>query len=180
MARPTLTLINRLRLNAPVSFHVDDLDAQHRAVEHEVAGLVEDDIGQPDAVHLLQLSLHGHPPPELHVGQLLLHLLQLREHLAGEAAAISTDGDTSRESLMCGALIIELLILPFTNNAIKQIVKLCYNMCYYLRIENAEGYVLIAVYLFIYLCACYSHNTKSIKPNRMKFGGMIGYYPGTI
>jgi len=21
---------------------------------------------------------------------------------------------------------------------------------------------------------------KSIKPNRMKFGGMIGYYPGTI
>jgi len=23
-------------------------------------------------------------------------------------------------------------------------------------------------------------NTKSIKPNRMKFGGMIGYYPGTI
>jgi len=50
----------------------------------------------------------------------------------------------------------------------------------YLRIENAEGYVLIAVYLFIYLYACYSHNTKSIKPNRMKFGGMIGYYPGTI
>jgi len=28
----------------------------------------------------------------------------------------------------------------------------------YLRIENAEGYVLIAVYLFIYLYACYSHN----------------------
>jgi len=26
----------------------------------------------------------------------------------------------------------------------------------YLRIENAEGYVLIAVYLFIYLYACYS------------------------
>jgi len=59
---------------------------------------------------------------------------------------------------------------------------------YYLRIENAEGYVLIAVdlfiylfmYLFIYLYAYYSHNTKSIKPNRMKFGGMIGYYPGTI
>jgi len=39
---------------------------------------------------------------------------------------------------------------------------------------------LIAVYLFIYLYACYSHNTKSIKPNLMKFGGMIGYYPGTI
>jgi len=29
---------------------------------------------------------------------------------------------------------------------------------YYLRIDNAEGYVLIAVYLFIYLYACYSHN----------------------
>jgi len=28
---------------------------------------------------------------------------------------------------------------------------------HYLRIENAEGYVLIAVYLFIYLHACYSH-----------------------
>jgi len=51
---------------------------------------------------------------------------------------------------------------------------------YYLRIENAEGYVLIAVYLFIYLYACYSHNSKSIQPNHMKFGGMIGYYPGTI
>jgi len=45
---------------------------------------------------------------------------------------------------------------------------------YYLRIENAEGYVLIAMYLFIYL-----QNSKSIEPNCMKFGGMIGYYPGT-
>jgi len=52
--------------------------------------------------------------------------------------------------------------------------------CYYLRIENAEGNVLIAVYLFIYLYACYSQKKKSFKPNRMKFGGMIGYYPGTI
>jgi len=51
---------------------------------------------------------------------------------------------------------------------------------HYLRIENAEGYVLISVYLFIYLYACYSHNSKSIKPNGMKFGGMIGYYQGTI
>jgi len=47
---------------------------------------------------------------------------------------------------------------------------------YYLCIENAEGYVLIAIYLY----ACYSQNSKSIEPNRMKFGGMIGYYPGTI
>jgi len=53
-------------------------------------------------------------------------------------------------------------------------------LAFYLRIENAEGYVLIAVYLFIYLSVCSSHNSKSIKPNRMKFGGMIGYYPGTI
>jgi len=51
---------------------------------------------------------------------------------------------------------------------------------HYLRIENAEGYVLIAEYLFIYLYACYSHKSKSIKPNRMKFDGMTGYYPGTI
>jgi len=36
------------------------------------------------------------------------------------------------------------------------------------------------IYLFIYLYDCYSHNTKCIKPNRMKFGGMIGYYPGAI
>jgi len=36
------------------------------------------------------------------------------------------------------------------------------------------------IYLFIYLYACYSHNSTSIKPNRMKFSGMIGYYPGTI
>jgi len=54
------------------------------------------------------------------------------------------------------------------------------NINYYLRIKNAGGYVLIAVYLFIYLYACYSHNSKSIKPNRMKFGGMVGYYLGTI
>jgi len=47
----------------------------------------------------------------------------------------------------------------------------------YLRIENAEAYVLIAVYSFIYLYACYSQNKKSFKP---KCGGMIGYYPGTI
>jgi len=48
----------------------------------------------------------------------------------------------------------------------------------YLCIENAEGYILIAVYLFI--CMRVTLITKSIKPNRIKFGGMIGYYPGTI
>jgi len=36
------------------------------------------------------------------------------------------------------------------------------------------------IYIFIYLYACYSQNTKTIKPDRMKFGGMIGSYPGTI
>jgi len=36
------------------------------------------------------------------------------------------------------------------------------------------------VYLFVCVRACYSHNSKSIKPNRMKFGGMIGYYRGNI
>jgi len=52
----------------------------------------------------------------------------------------------------------------------------------YLRIENAEGCFdrHVFIYLFIYLYACYSHNKKSLKPNLMKFGGMIGYYPGTI
>jgi len=34
------------------------------------------------------------------------------------------------------------------------------------------------IYLFIYLFVC-SQNSKSIEPNQMKFGGMIGYYPGT-
>ena len=52
--------------------------------------------------------------------------------------------------------------------------------------EIAEGYVSIAVYLFIYLFiylfmfvyALYSPiNSKSIQPNRMTFGEMIGYYP---
>jgi len=38
----------------------------------------------------------------------------------------------------------------------------------------------LCIYLFIYLYACSSHNSKSIKPNRMKFRGMIDYYPGTI
>jgi len=68
-------------------------------------------------------------------------------------------------------------VVGFNNNK-KDLVPA--NNPYYLRIENAEGYVLIAVYLFIYLYACYSHDKKSFKPNRMTFGGMIGYYPGTI
>jgi len=46
-------------------------------------------------------------------------------------------------------------------------------------LKMPESYVLIAVYLFIYLYACYLQNSKSIEPNRMKFGGMIVYYPGT-
>jgi hypothetical protein len=44
--------------------------------------------------------------------------------------------------------------------------------------QNAEGYVLIAVYLFIhlfiYIHVISTHNTKSIQPNRLTYG-MIGY-----
>lgn len=76
-------------MNIPVSFHIDDFDAQHGPVEHKVAGLIKDDICQSDAVHLLQLSLHSHSPPKLHVRQLLPHLLQFCEHLAREAGVMS-------------------------------------------------------------------------------------------
>jgi len=40
----------------------------------------------------------------------------------------------------------------------------------------------IYLYVCVFVCVflCYSHNSKSIKPNRMKFSGMIVYYPGTI
>jgi len=48
----------------------------------------------------------------------------------------------------------------------------------YLRIENA-GRLCFDRCVFIYLYACYSQNSKSIEPNRMEFGVMIGYYPGT-
>jgi len=48
---------------------------------------------------------------------------------------------------MChnGVLFLTFIILLIMTNQ-------CYRgvlLCYYLRIENAEGYVLIAVYLFI-------------------------------
>jgi len=49
----------------------------------------------------------------------------------------------------------------------------------YLRIREC-GRLCFDRCVFIYLCGFYSHNSKSIKPNRMQFGGMIGYYPGTI
>jgi len=48
---------------------------------------------------------------------------------------------------------------------------------YYLRIENAEDYVLIGIYLFV--CVLFASQIF-LNPNRMKFGGMIGYYLGTI
>jgi len=40
----------------------------------------------------------------------------------------------------------------------------------------------LCIYLYVCVCVfvCYSQNSKSIKPNRMTFGGMIGYYAGTI
>jgi len=40
--------------------------------------------------------------------------------------------------------------------------------------------IYLFIYVFIYLYACYSYNSKSIKPNRIKFDRMIGCYPGTI
>ena len=58
-------------------------------VEDKVSRLVKDDVCQPNAVHLLQLPLHGHPAAKLHVGQLLSHLLQLREHLRGRKSSES-------------------------------------------------------------------------------------------
>lgn len=65
----------------PVSLHVYDFNAQHGAIKHKVPRLIEDDAGQSDAVHLLQLSLHRHSAAKLHIRQLLPHLLELREHL---------------------------------------------------------------------------------------------------
>jgi len=53
---------------------------------------------------------------------------------------------------------------------------------HYLRIENARRLCFdrrVFIYLLIYLYECYSQNSKSIEPNRMKFGEMIVYYPET-
>jgi len=36
------------------------------------------------------------------------------------------------------------------------------------------------IYIYLFICIRVTRITQSIKPNRMKFGGMIGYYPGTI
>jgi len=50
---------------------------------------------------------------------------------------------------------------------------------HYLRIREC-GRLCFDRCVFIWMCACYSHKSKSIKPNRIKFGGMICYYPGTV
>ncbi len=83
------TCFLQLHVNVPVCLHINDFDAQHRPIEHEVAGLIKDDICQTNAVHLLQFPLHSHSPPELHVRKLLPHLLQLCEHLTCKAAVMS-------------------------------------------------------------------------------------------
>jgi len=44
------------------------------------------------------------------------------------------------------------------SDSFTQDTDVAHSFCIYLRIENAEGYVLIAIYSFIYLYACYSHN----------------------
>jgi len=43
-----------------------------------------------------------------------------------------------------------------------------------------DFYMSLPSHLYAFVHACYSHKSKSIQPNRIKFGGMIGYYPGTI
>ena len=61
-----------------------------------------------------------------------------------------------------------------------------YLFIYLLPSHSAEGYVLMSVYLFVnmslFVClfVCYSHNSKGIAPNHIKFGGMIGQYPRNI
>jgi len=37
-----------------------------------------------------------------------------------------------------------------------------------------------SLWIYLFVCLCVIRITQSINPNRMKFGGMIGYYPGTI
>lgn len=76
-------------MNLLVGFHIDDLDAQHGPIEHKVTSLIKDNINQSDTVHLLQIPLHSHSPPKLHVRQLLPHLLQLCEHLSYKVGTIS-------------------------------------------------------------------------------------------
>jgi len=55
-------------------------------------------------------------------------------------------------SVMCNYLRIE--------NAEGYVLIAVYLFIYYLRIENAEGYVLIAIYLFI--CMCVIRLTKKV------------------
>lgn len=102
--RTPLKTLTSPTFSIPVGLHVDNLDAQHGPIQHKVACLIKDDICQPNAIHLLQLSLHSHPPPKLHVRQLLPHLLQLCEHLTHKAGVkniwISHTGENPG-SLMC-------------------------------------------------------------------------------
>jgi len=67
-------------------------------------------------------------------------------------------------------LVMEMWFKVMEKSWKSTLVKMCKNpafdaymsacFAFYLRMENAEGYVLIAVYLFIYLYACSSHNKK--------------------
>jgi len=58
----------------------------------------------------------------------------------GEAGAITNVSTVWRSNLSS--------VVPFFQDCLKAVGV------HYLRIENAEGYVLIAVYLFIYLFIC--------------------------
>jgi len=70
-------------------------------------------------------------------------------HLFGGICQRLRDG--SAHQLVQTFMILRRWILPtFVNVVVSDGLP----WTYYLRIENAEGYVLIAVYLFIYLCIC--------------------------
>jgi len=64
-------------------------------------------------------------------------------------------------SALTSYTVFPLLKVQLHYLRIRECGRLCFDHCvfiysfiYYLRIENAEGYVLIAVYLFIYLFVC--------------------------
>lgn len=65
--------------HAPLRMQVDQLDAEQRGIEDEVAGGVKDNVGQAHRVGLLEVPLDRHPSTKLHVRQLLSHVMQLDE-----------------------------------------------------------------------------------------------------
>lgn len=66
-------------LRAAGGVQIDQFDAEQRGVHEEMAAGVEGDVGEAVRLRLLQVALHGHAPPELHVRELLARLLQFGE-----------------------------------------------------------------------------------------------------